>query len=76
MSGPYRNPAPTVDIIIEVPGEDGLQLGEQLLPSGVLIFLAGQGIQVPSFNFVDQFHRFAVGRNEVEPAASHHQARW
>ncbi len=56
-------------------GENRFQLVEQFLPAGILVLLAGQGIEVSGFNLVDQFDRLAFGGNQVEPAPGHHQAR-
>ena len=55
--------------------QDRLQLVEQLLPAGILMLLAGKGIEVSGFNLVHQFYRLALGGNQVKPAPRHHQAR-
>ena len=55
-------------------GQHRLQLLEQLLPAGILVFLAGKGIEVSGLNLVHQFDRFAFGRNQIKPAPRHHQA--
>src|SRR6266581_2193470 len=38
------------------------------------MFFARQGIEVSSFNLVDEFYRFTLGRDQVKPAPRHHQA--
>ena len=54
--------------------QNRFQLVEQLLPAGILVLLAGQGIEVSGFDLVDELHRFAFGGNQVKPAPRHHEA--
>src|ERR1700687_3627313 len=56
-------------------GQDALQFVEQLLPPGILMFLAGQGIEVTGLNLVHEFYRLAFRWNQIKPAPRHHQAR-
>ena len=39
------------------------------------MLFSGKGIEMPRFNLVYQFNRFALRRDQVEPAPRHHQAR-
>ena len=59
---------------VAVGGEHLLEAVEELLPSGVLFFGAGQGIEVAGFDLVHQLRRLALGRDEIVPAARDHQA--
>jgi hypothetical protein len=53
--------------------EHRLQAVEQFLPAGILALAAGQGIEVASFDLVNQFDRFALRRDQVKPAPRDHQ---
>src|ERR1700683_1844117 len=55
--------------------EHRLQGVKKFLPSRILALAAGQGIEVPGFDLVDQLYRFALRGNKVEPASCDHQAR-
>ena len=39
------------------------------------MLFSGKGVEMPRFNLVYQFNRFALRRDQVEPAPRHHQAR-
>ncbi len=53
--------------------EHRLQGVEKFLPSGILALAAGQGIEVAGFDFVDQFYRFTLRGNQIEPAPRDHE---
>src|SRR5208282_4140354 len=53
-----------------------LQTVEQFLPSGILFFRAGQGVQMSRLDLVNQLDGFALGGDQVVPPPRDHESIW
>src|ERR1700690_403936 len=52
-------------------GQDRFHLVKQFLPSGVLTLVARERVEMTGLNFMDEFHRIAGRRNQIEPPPRH-----
>src|ERR1700730_12871459 len=56
-------------------GQQHLYLIEQFLPTCILKFLPGQGVEMARLNLVHKFGWLTLSRDEIEPPPCDHQIR-